>query len=195
MEPPLRAASYGGPMEPLEHYDRVSAGFGMRLEAVGDWSATTPCPDWDAKQLASHVVDTHNRVLSRLDGSEPVLLGDGDALAAFAMAQAAVRDALTDERADMVVNAFTGEAPWSTLVDTLLCADTLLHTWDLARTIKADDTLDLASVAAAYSFLSPMGDMMRSPGGFGPEVVVAADASAQDQLLGFTGRTPDAPAP
>lgn len=182
-------------MEPLEHYDRVSAGFATRLGSIEKWSATTPCEGWDVRQLVSHVVDTHYRVLARLDGAEPVLLGDADPVEAFAQARAAVREALSDERADIVVNAFTGDAPWATLVETLLCADTLLHTWDLARAIKADDTLDLASVSAAYSFLSPSGDRMRSPGGFGPEVAVAADASPQDQLLGFTGRDPAAPVP
>lgn len=33
-------------------------------------------------------------------------------------------------------------------------------------------------------------EMLRSPGMFGAEITVPDDASAQDKLLGFTGRQP-----
>jgi uncharacterized protein (TIGR03086 family) len=80
--------------------------------------------------------------------------------------------------------------PFAQMVDTLLCADTLLHTWDLATATRQDDSLDLEAVAKAHAFLTPMGSMMRGPGGFGEEITVADDATPQERLLAFAGRDP-----
>jgi uncharacterized protein (TIGR03086 family) len=177
-------------MDASAHYARVAADFGRTLSGVSDWAAATPCDDWDARGLAAHVVDTHRRVLSRLDGSEPVVLGeDADLAAEWTAARASVEAALAAQ-GDAEIDAFGRTVPFSELVDTLLCADTLLHTWDLARATGQDETLDLSSVAKAHAFLTPMGDAMRRPGGFGDAVVLEDEASAQDQLLAFAGRDP-----
>ncbi len=177
-------------MTPADHYARVADDFGRTLDGVTDWSASTPCEEWDARSLAKHVVDTHHRVLSRVTGAEPVVLDDGaDVVPAWKSARAQVQQALV-EHGDEEIDSFGGRVPFSQLVDTLLCADTLLHTWDLARGTQQDDTLDLAAVAKAHAFLTPMGEAMRAPGGFGPEKPVEADASAQDRLLAFAGRQP-----
>jgi uncharacterized protein (TIGR03086 family) len=177
-------------MTPLDHYTRVADGFDRVLSGVTDWQATTPCPDWDARTLAAHVVDVHHMFLARLDGSEPTTLGaDADVPAAWQETRRQLEKALADQ-GDQPVDHFGGKAPFSEAVTTVVCADTLLHTWDLARASDQDDTLDLAAVSKAHAFLAPNGDMMRAPGGFGPEVTVPAEASAQDRLLAFTGRDP-----
>ena len=177
-------------MTPLEHYTRVADGFERVLTGVTDWDATTPCEEWNARTLAAHVVDIQHMFMARLDGSEPATVEpDADVQASWQQARASMEKALTDH-GDQQVDHFGGKAPFSESVTTVVCADTLLHTWDLARGTGQDDTLDLSSVAAASAFLTPNGDMMRSPGGFGPEVTVAADASPQDRLVAFAGRDP-----
>ena len=177
-------------METMQHYSRVADGFERTLAGVGDWTASTPCPEWNTRQLAAHVVDIHRLFLSRLDGSEPPkLAADADVTTAWREARADLEKALANH-GDQQVDHFGGKAPFRETVDTVVCADTLLHTWDLARGSGQDDTLDLASVAAASAFLTPRGELMRRPGGFGPEVAVAADASAQDRLVAFSGRQP-----
>jgi uncharacterized protein (TIGR03086 family) len=179
-------------MDTTAHYMRVADDFERRLAGVGDWKAPTPCEDWDARALTAHVIDTHRRVLGRLDGSEPpVLPEDADLAAAWRDVRADTEKALTDHAEDEV-DSFGSKAPFGQLVGTLLCADTLLHTWDLARATGQDETLDLTSVSKAHAFLTPLGDMMRRPGGFGPAVTLQDDASAQDQLLAFAGRDPRA---
>ncbi len=180
-------------MDISEHYSRVADDFGRTLAGVSDWAATTPCDEWDARALAAHVIDTHRRVLGRLPGlpSPPqVLAADADLAEAWTAVRTDLEAALTSD-ADTEVESFGGPAPFGQVVDTLLCADTLLHTWDLARASGQDDSLDLASVAKANAFLTPMGDQMRQPGGFGAAVTVADDASAQDRLVGFAGRNPE----
>jgi uncharacterized protein (TIGR03086 family) len=81
-----------------------------------------------------------------------------------------------------------GEQPFATLVDTLLCTDTLIHTWDLARAAGLDERLDADAVARARAFVEPLGDMMRSPGGFGPPLEPAPGADDQGRFLAFCGR-------
>ena len=178
-------------MNTTQHYVRVADGFSQVVDQVSDWTARTPCDEWDARALTAHVVDTHRRVLARLDGSEPVELDDdAEPGPAWAIVRADLEQALQTKGSEHVPAFFGGEAPFAELVDTLLCADTLLHTWDLARATGQEDTLDLSAVAKAQAFLQPLGDAMRAPGGFGPEVTVAAEASAQDQLVAFAGRNP-----
>ena len=177
-------------MTPLDHYTRVADGFERVLSGVTDWQASTPCPEWDARTLAAHVVDVHHIFLSRLDGSEPTTLGpDADVPAAWQEVRAQVEKALVDHGDDQVEH-FGGKAPFSEVVGGVLCADTTLHTWDLARATKQDDTLDLTAISKTHAYLQPLDKMMRRPGGFGPEVTVAEDASPQDRLVAFAGRQP-----
>ena len=177
-------------MDTMEHYSRVADGFERVLAGVRDWTTATPCPEWDTRQVAAHVVDIHRLFLARLDGSEPPkLAADADVTAAWQEVRADLEKALANQ-GDQQVDHFGGKAPFRETVDTVVCADTLLHTWDLARGSGQDDTLDLASVAAASAFLTPRGDLMRRPGGIGPEVTVSPDAPAQDRLVAFSGRDP-----
>ena len=77
-----------------------------------------------------------------------------------------------------------------------LIGDLLIHSWDLACSIGADDALPPDVVAATTEGLhhvppdllrgtNPLGQKM-----MGPAVEVPDDASAQDKMLAFTGRTP-----
>jgi uncharacterized protein (TIGR03086 family) len=69
--------------------------------------------------------------------------------------------------------------------------DLLIHSWDLARSIGADDTLPADAVEATLIGLQRVPpETLRSSKMFGDPVEVADDASAQDRLLGFVGRTP-----
>jgi uncharacterized protein (TIGR03086 family) len=67
--------------------------------------------------------------------------------------------------------------------------DLLIHSWDLARSIGADDSLPDGPVQATLMGLQRAPDaMLRSPTMFGPALPAADDASPQEQLLAFAGR-------
>jgi len=77
-----------------------------------------------------------------------------------------------------------------------MIGDLLIHSWDLARSIGADETLPPDAVEAATIGLhhvppallrgtNPLGAKM-----MGPAVEVPDEASAQDKMLAFTGRRP-----
>jgi uncharacterized protein (TIGR03086 family) len=69
-----------------------------------------------------------------------------------------------------------------------LFADHLIHGWDLARAIGADDVLDAQLVEACASWFADREEMYRSGGSIGARVEVSDDADAQTRLLASFGR-------
>jgi len=68
--------------------------------------------------------------------------------------------------------------------------DMIIHKWDLGKATGQDSTIDKALAELGFQVLSPGIAQGRDGGFFGPEVSVPASASAQDRLLGLSGRTP-----
>ncbi len=179
--------------EPLDRYDQISEGFDSRLHGVGDdqWAAPTPCPDWDVRALVTHLIGSHHAMLSTLGQAHDAPQPDGDLVAAWHDARAAVLGALRDPSvADTTVQSPFGEMTFAQLVGGLLCGDTLFHTWDLARATGQDETLDASQCAEQLQLMLPVDDLIRSPGFFGPKLDPPADADAQTSLLCFGGRRP-----
>ena len=56
------------------------------------------------------------------------------------------------------------------IIGRFVCMDVLVHTWDLARTVGADEHLDEELVRQAYDALQPMDAMIRQPGVFGAKL-------------------------
>jgi uncharacterized protein (TIGR03086 family) len=179
-------------MTTIDRYRGVADGFSTRLDGVGDdqWALPTPCTDWTVRDLAAHVITTHRRVLSSLEGGEAVDADLGADLAAqWQEATRAIVDAISDEaRATTMVGGMFGEQPFESLVGRLLCSDTLVHTWDLARATGQAEQLDPAAVAACEEFLTPIDEAIRRPGGFAPKIDPPADADDQTKFLNFCGR-------
>ena len=180
-------------------FSRAVDQFGPRLPAIGDrWHDPTPDTEWDVRALVNHVIVEDLWAPPLMQGMTIAEVGDrfdGDQLgedpeAAWAAAASASVAAVSEEGAmDRTVHVSFGDIPAREYVSQLTC-DHLIHGWDLARAIGADETLDPELVDFAYDFLSPQVDGWRSAGVFGPRVDVPADASRQDQLLGLTGRRP-----
>ena len=70
--------------------------------------------------------------------------------------------------------------------------DYVLHSWDLARAIGADETLNPELVAAVWTGLQPMVPMIAHIGvfGTGPSGTLDESAALQLRLLDLTGRRP-----
>jgi uncharacterized protein (TIGR03086 family) len=180
--------------EIAERYGRVADGVTRLVDGCppGAWSNPSPCEGWTAHDVARHVVTTHRSILTRLSGGDPSPPdSDEDLAAAWQVESGAVRAALADpDRSATSVTSMGGEQPFAELVGTLLCADTVIHSWDLARATGQDERLDPAAVEAARAFLEPNDAMLRVPGGFGPKVAPPAAADPQTLLLSFVGRRP-----
>jgi uncharacterized protein (TIGR03086 family) len=180
--------------EVAERYGRIAEAFTARVDGVppGSWSAQSPCEDWTAHDVVKHVIDTTRLFLTRLSGGDPTPPDtDEDLVASWRVESAAVQSALADPaRASTPIQGLGGEQPFEDVIGTVLCADTVLHTWDLARATGQDDRLDPEAVAAAHAFLEPNDTMLRGPGAFKDKIDAPADADAQTRLLCFVGRQP-----
>jgi uncharacterized protein (TIGR03086 family) len=179
--------------EVVERYRIVADGFTTRVAGVAPdgWSVTTPCSDWTVADLVAHVVMTHLRVLATLDGTDPLDLDpNGDLFTQWRAATGTLLEALGDEaRASKIMSGMFGEQTFASLVGRLVCSDTLLHPWDLARATGQDERLDSEAVARALETLTPLDEGLRRPGGFAPRIVPAPGADVQMQLLNFCGRS------
>lgn len=71
-----------------------------------------------------------------------------------------------------------------------LSTDVLVHTWDLARTVGGDETLDPELCELAEAALVANAGVYSASGMFGPPVPVGADADRQTRLLAQLGRHP-----
>src|SRR5690606_12056491 len=71
-----------------------------------------------------------------------------------------------------------------------LAADHLVHAWDLARAVGADERLDPELVEAVTTWFGTWEDGYRQAGVIGPRPRLADGADAQAQLLAAFGRDP-----
>lgn len=69
--------------------------------------------------------------------------------------------------------------------------DQLLHGWDVAASTGQDPTMPEGLPEAAYAIIHGRFTEEQRKGVFKPEISIAAEASAQEKLLAYTGRDPD----
>ena len=177
-----------------ERYRTLAAEFTRRVETVPPerWDDPSPCPDWTARDVVRHVVDTH-RTMPAYVGLSLELGGSVDANPGRAWAEArdAMQALLDDpQRASLEYDGLFGRTSLQQTVDRFLNFDLLIHGWDLARATGQNETLPAAEVHRVYEDAARLGDSLRLGGVCGPAVSVSADAPEQDRLLGLLGRTP-----
>lgn len=173
-------------------YRVVAEGFTAAVRAVTPdrWNAQSPCEQWQARDVVAHVVAGHRGVVAAVTGGEPEPMGlDEDPKQAWAeayraMAAIAGDPALLSEDID----GPTGKMAAGEVIGRFVTMDLLVHTWDLARTVGAEEGLDQESVRNAYESLKPMDAMIRRPNVFGPKIEPPQGADLQTEFLYFLGR-------
>ncbi|MCA1843167.1 MAG: TIGR03086 family protein [Actinobacteria bacterium] len=172
--------------------------FGARVQAVAadQWDRASPCAGWDARQLVNHLVgedrwavpllagSTIDEVGDRLDGD---LLGDDPKGAWTEAAAEALAAARAEGALDGTVHVSFGDISGREYLSQLV-TDHVIHAWDLARAIGADDRLAPDLVEFVYGYIEPQADHWRAAGAFGPRVEVSPGADRQAQLLALAGR-------
>jgi uncharacterized protein (TIGR03086 family) len=179
--------------EVADRYARVADGFELRVAALnGDdtWSTPTPCPEWTVRDLVGHVVSVHRLVAGGMSGELQPPAIEADLVAAWRAATTELRAALADQqRARAPVSGRFAPMTLEEVVSRLLCNDTVVHTWDLARATGQDEQLDGRAVAIAFEGIRPADEAIRGAGGFGPKIEPARDADEQTRFLNFLGRS------
>jgi uncharacterized protein (TIGR03086 family) len=179
-------------------FQRAAEGFGRHVHAVADeqWHDPTPDTEWDVRMLVNHVTVEQLWVPPLVQGSSVADIGsrlDGDQLGDDPVVawDAAVNGSLIAFGAsgalERTVSLSSGEKAaaeycWE------MTTDALIHSWDLARGIGADDTLDPELVDLVYQRTLPIADRLQETGMFAPPVPVPADAPLQTKLLAIFGR-------
>ena len=127
-------------------------------------STARPSPRWATASTATS------------SGSDPSASARSAAAAALA---AASQPGAHERIVHLSFGDFTGSDYLSQVV-----SDVIIHSWDLARAVGADDRLDPALVTFVDGFLSPQIDAWRNAGAFGP----AVDVGCRRESAGPTPR-------
>lgn len=168
-----------------------------RVRAVPEdrWDAPTPCAEWRVRDLVNHVVGEERWAVPLMHGStiaevghtlDGDLLGENPARVATDAAEQAV--AVVDEelpRGAKVHLSYGDEDPGEYVRQ--LCADHLVHAWDLAAATGGDTRLDPELVAEVTPWFAEREELYRAAGVIGPHQEASADPQAQ--LLAGFGRS------
>lgn len=175
--------------------------FARRLRLVGpdDWWRPTPCSEWDVRALVNHVVGgcvrhqmlLHDAQTHEVEATRAVDHLGADPVAAFAAAADAVVSCFCEDGAlERIIHHAAGERTGRELLS-MRVLDSAIHSWDLARGIGAEETLDDEVVNFLLAYTSGL-DIRPGQRAFAPaDADVPRDASSQDQLLHRLGRHPN----
>ncbi|MFD9891160.1 TIGR03086 family metal-binding protein [Amycolatopsis sp. NPDC059027] len=162
-----------------------------------DLDLPTPCAGWTLADLLRHQVGENNGfAIAARHGSAPSWDGDlGDApYYAYAVSVDAYLAAFADDAVleRTLTIGHLGDFPGHIAVKMHLI-DTVVHGWDLAKTLGVPYEPLPEAVHEALEFAGRIPadpDVRKKRGTFAPIVELPEDASAFDRLLGILGRSP-----
>ena len=171
----------------LDLYENASQWANQKVAGAADQlDAPTPCDGWDVRTLMNHMLETQQYFLSSAVGGDasppspepPELLGK-DPEADFESG----RDEMLRAYGEPGVIEKTGPSIG------IAFSDQLLHGWDLAKATGQDSTMPSGLPEAAFEMIHGRFTDQQRQGVFKPEIPIPDDASAQDKLLAYTGRS------
>ncbi|MFI7062138.1 TIGR03086 family metal-binding protein [Kribbella sp. NPDC050124] len=182
-------------MQVVELHNRTVGNFARLVGEVrpDQWTAPTPCTDWNVRELVNHVVGEERWTVPLMEGKtiadvgdslDGDLLGDDPVTAAYAAARAAQEAA--GAPIEKVHLSYGAEDAPEYLRQ--LAADHLVHGWDLAAAIGAEAQLDPELVDEVATWFAERADLYRSAGMVADPMEGFTDPG--DQLIGAFGRDP-----
>jgi uncharacterized protein (TIGR03086 family) len=173
----------------VERLRTAAAGLTRAIDtakARAAWGADSPCEGWTAGDVADHIIGNYVRVAGAL-GSD--VKRTQDRPRDWATARDTVLDAVAQDGAlDTVVESPDGKTPLGRFLAVFMEVDTLVHTWDIARAVGADESLDEDLCRRCYERFLPADATIRGTGVFGPKLDYAEDDPIQVKMLRFFGR-------
>jgi len=179
-------------------HQRALDAFGEKVRAVGDdqWHWPTPCTDWDVRMLVNHLVSesrwmppllagkTIAEVGGALDGD---LLGDDPKQAWHTAAKEASEAVQSRGAMERTVHVSFGDIPGHEYTMQVF-TDLVIHGWDLARGIGANERMDPELLQITYDTMAPFIAEFKGSGIYGPDVQPPPGADLQTRLLAMVGR-------
>jgi uncharacterized protein (TIGR03086 family) len=165
------------------------------LAADGKWDRRSPCDAWDARGVLEHVIGFHDVLVLRPLGLKPDRPRDDPRrrweLTFERLGVALGREALFERVVEVPA---VGSRPATELdgaeVLPRITRDVLVHTWDLARAVGADDRLDATCCRVFFDQLPTDADALSASGMFAVPVSVEDQADVQARFLARLGRDP-----
>lgn len=177
----------------LELHRQAHAEFGRRVSEITDWDAPTPDPEWNVRDLVRHVIIEQQWVLPLLKG---LTLAEAEATIAPLCDDLAgewrryswlATEAWQSTPADAPVRLSYGMVNAAGYLREVV-SDVTIHSWDLARAVAADESLDDHLVEAVWTVFEPQKDMLAASGLSAVSVRIGTNAPLQSRLLALTGR-------
>jgi uncharacterized protein (TIGR03086 family) len=180
------------PMSPAEHHAREAARITELVEsaAAGDWARPSPVAEWTALDVVKHLIEWPRGFLQGAGIELPALDVEAGPSAAWKQHVTDIQAVLDAPAGRTLSNPHTGTKPVEEAIDQFYTGDVWMHSWDLAKALGREPDLDQERCAAALAAMTPIEQLLRDSGQFGPAVPVAPDASPQDKLVAFIGRDP-----
>jgi uncharacterized protein (TIGR03086 family) len=164
-----------------ERHLAVCRRFGEAVAAAeGKWARSSPCDGWDARAVLEHVIGFHDVLVLRPLGLKPDRPRDDPR----------VRWQLTYESLTRALESGSAAQLDAYRLMPNLTRDVLVHCWDLARAVGADDRLDLRWCELCYAGLPVDSSELAASGMFDAPVAVGGDGDVQAKLLARLGRDP-----
>lgn len=181
-----------------EQYAVAWARLGELAAEIADpaWDAPSPCGEWNARQVAGHLVDGERQVRALLEArppltpvTDPAVLAELGADPARALRDAAQRVRTTVGALDPDASV---ETPHGRLgVEQFLSMaliEPVVHGWDLSTATGRPLALDDEAVAALLDGVERLGDRLAATGMYAPALPVRDDASPIERLRAAVGR-------
>ena len=165
--------------------------------ADGRWDWPSPCDGWNARGVLEHVIGFHDVLLLRPLDAKPERPRDGPEsrwqMTYEALGNVLARNKLFDRVMD--VPAVGNNPPTQIDLKKLvhgLTQEVLVHTWDLARAVGADDHLDPDLCRLFHERLPTDAQALVASGMFRSPLPMAddTDTDTQSRLLAHLGRDP-----
>jgi uncharacterized protein (TIGR03086 family) len=180
-----------------ERHLAVCRRFGESVRAAnGKWDRRSPCGAWDARGVLEHVIGFHDVLLLRPLGLKPDRPRD-DPQRRWELTYDQLEEAFKPARRllERVIDIPELHDNPATRLDARammpnLTRDVLVHTWDLARAVGADDRLDARCCELFYAALPSDPRALNASGMFDAPVTASDPADVQSKLLARLGRNP-----
>ena len=185
---------------PIEIYETAVQALMPIMAGVtsGQINSGTPCTEWSVQSLINHALAVQSFANAVVSKGTPDMAAMGQvdhalpsegAGAAFKAITDTTLAALKVANLEDVVETPFGAMPSGNFI-MIPITDMIIHKWDLAKATGQSATIDNALAEIGLMALTPALAGGREGGFFGPEVTVPTSGSAQDRLLGLSGRTP-----
>jgi uncharacterized protein (TIGR03086 family) len=180
-----------------ERHLAVCQRFGESVRAAnGKWDRRSPCEAWDARGVLEHVIGFHDVLLLRPLGLKPDRPRN-DPEIRWELTYHQLEKAFEPVRRlfERVLDVPELQSNQARQLDARallpnLTRDVLVHTWDLARAVGADDRLDAQWCELFYAVLPTDPEALSVSGMFHAPVAVSDQTDVQSKLLARLGRNP-----